>query len=69
MAGARAVEIGSAVYDDVKVFETIKESLYAKDGIACRRDRGVRPWLKESRSRSRSRRIKKETRQYPDVFL
>ncbi len=33
MAGARAVEIGSAVYDDVKVFETIKEGLYAKDGI------------------------------------
>jgi len=35
MAGARAVEIGSAVYDDVKVFETIKEHLYAKDGIAA----------------------------------
>jgi dihydroorotate dehydrogenase (NAD+) catalytic subunit len=33
MAGARAVEIGSAVYDDVKVFGTIGESLYAKDGI------------------------------------
>ena len=34
MAGASAVEIGSAVYDDVNVFGTITESLYAKDGIA-----------------------------------
>jgi len=33
MAGASAVEIGSAVYGDVKIFETIKASLYAKDGI------------------------------------
>ncbi len=33
MAGASAVEIGSAVYNDVKVFETIKAGLYAKDGI------------------------------------
>jgi dihydroorotate dehydrogenase (NAD+) catalytic subunit len=32
MAGASAVEIGSAVYDDVKVFESIKKSLYDKDG-------------------------------------
>lgn len=34
MAGARAVEIGSAVCEDVKIFETIAGSLYAKDGIA-----------------------------------
>jgi dihydroorotate dehydrogenase (NAD+) catalytic subunit len=34
MAGASAVEIGSAVCHDVKVFETIKTELYAKDGIA-----------------------------------
>jgi len=34
MAGASAVEIGSAVYHDVKVFETIKTGLYAKNGIA-----------------------------------
>jgi dihydroorotate dehydrogenase (NAD+) catalytic subunit len=34
MAGASAVEIGSAVYDDVKVFETIKSGLYANGGIA-----------------------------------
>ena len=33
MAGACAVEIGSAVIDDVKVFETISKDLYAKDGI------------------------------------
>ena len=33
MAGARAVEIGSAVYNDVKVFDTIKADLYRKDGI------------------------------------
>jgi len=35
MAGASAVEIGSAVYGDVKVFETIRETLYAKDGVAA----------------------------------
>jgi len=33
MAGATAVEIGSAVYGDVKVFDTIRGSLYAVDGI------------------------------------
>jgi dihydroorotate dehydrogenase (NAD+) catalytic subunit len=33
MAGASAVEVGSAVYNDVKVFETIKADLYRKDGI------------------------------------
>lgn len=33
MAGASAVEIGSAVRDDVKVFETIQKDLYAKDGL------------------------------------
>jgi dihydroorotate dehydrogenase (NAD+) catalytic subunit len=33
MAGACAVEIGSAVYNDVKVFETIKADLYRKDGL------------------------------------
>jgi dihydroorotate dehydrogenase (NAD+) catalytic subunit len=33
MAGASAVEIGSAVYDDVNVFETIRKDLYQKDGI------------------------------------
>ena len=33
MAGAQAVEIGSAVYSDVNVFETIKKDLYAKDGV------------------------------------
>jgi dihydroorotate dehydrogenase (NAD+) catalytic subunit len=33
MAGAQAVEIGSAVYDEVKVFEMIQKDLYAKDGI------------------------------------
>ena len=34
MAGACAVEIGSAVIDDVKVFETIAGDLYAKDGVS-----------------------------------
>jgi dihydroorotate dehydrogenase (NAD+) catalytic subunit len=34
MAGASAVEIGSAVHRDVKVFETIRANLYAKDGLA-----------------------------------
>ena len=33
MAGASAVEIGSAVNRDVKVFETIRSELYAKDGV------------------------------------
>ena len=33
MAGARAVEIGSAVHGDVQVFEKIKADLYAKDGL------------------------------------
>jgi dihydroorotate dehydrogenase (NAD+) catalytic subunit len=33
MAGASAVEIGRALYNDVKVFETIKADLYRKDGI------------------------------------
>ena len=36
MAGAQAVEIGSAVFDDVKVFGTIRDSLYAKDGIPAK---------------------------------
>jgi dihydroorotate dehydrogenase (NAD+) catalytic subunit len=34
MAGASAVEIGSAVYHDVKIFETIKAGLYQKDGVS-----------------------------------
>lgn len=33
MAGAQAVEIGSAVHDNVNVFETIRKDLYAKDGL------------------------------------
>ena len=33
MAGARAVEIGSAVMPDVRVFETIAKTLYADDGV------------------------------------
>ena len=33
MAGAGAVEIGSAVYNDIKVFETIKADLYSRDGL------------------------------------
>jgi dihydroorotate dehydrogenase (NAD+) catalytic subunit len=33
MAGAAAVEIGSAVHADVKVFETIRKELYAKNGL------------------------------------
>ncbi|MFA4859562.1 dihydroorotate dehydrogenase [Methanoregula sp.] len=33
MAGAAAVEIGSAVYGDVSVFDAIKKDLYAKNGI------------------------------------
>jgi dihydroorotate dehydrogenase (NAD+) catalytic subunit len=32
MAGARAVEIGSAVADNIRIFETIRAELYAKDG-------------------------------------
>ena len=34
MAGACAVEIGSAVIDDVRVFETIAGDLYADDGVS-----------------------------------
>jgi len=33
MAGARAVEIGSVVQQDIGVFESIKRDLYAKNGI------------------------------------
>ncbi len=33
MAGAQAVEIGSAIHGDVKVFETIKAELYAAGGV------------------------------------
>jgi dihydroorotate dehydrogenase (NAD+) catalytic subunit len=33
MAGAVAVEIGSAVYSDVRIFETIAKTLYSDDGI------------------------------------
>ena len=33
MAGASAVEIGSAVCEDVNVFETIRKDLYAREGI------------------------------------
>jgi dihydroorotate dehydrogenase (NAD+) catalytic subunit len=33
MAGASAVEIGSAVLNNVKIFETIKAELYKKDGL------------------------------------
>ncbi len=33
MAGARAVEIGSAVQRDIGIFETIKKDLYGKKGI------------------------------------
>jgi len=33
MAGASAVQIGSAVYDDVSVFKTIADELYSPDGV------------------------------------
>jgi dihydroorotate dehydrogenase (NAD+) catalytic subunit len=33
MAGAAAVEIGSAVYRDVNVFDSIRKELYARDGL------------------------------------
>jgi dihydroorotate dehydrogenase (NAD+) catalytic subunit len=33
MAGASAVEIGSAVLNNVKIFESIKADLYKKDGM------------------------------------
>jgi dihydroorotate dehydrogenase (NAD+) catalytic subunit len=33
MAGARAVEIGSAVQADATVFEKVKQDLYTKDGV------------------------------------
>lgn len=33
MAGASAVEIGSAVYDDVNIFEKISADLYSADGV------------------------------------
>ena len=36
MAGAAAVEIGSAVCGDVKVFDTIRGDLYTKDGIPAK---------------------------------
>ena len=35
MAGARAVEIGSAVHGDVTIFSKIAGNLYAKDGISA----------------------------------
>jgi dihydroorotate dehydrogenase (NAD+) catalytic subunit len=33
MAGARAVEVGSAVYRDAAIFEVIKKDLYSKNGL------------------------------------
>jgi dihydroorotate dehydrogenase (NAD+) catalytic subunit len=33
MAGASVVEIGSAVYNDVRIFETIQSELYDADGV------------------------------------
>jgi dihydroorotate dehydrogenase (NAD+) catalytic subunit len=33
MAGARAVEIGSAVAKNIRIFEAIGADLYTKDGI------------------------------------
>ena len=33
MAGASAVQIGSAVYTDIRVFETIAKTLYSADGV------------------------------------
>jgi len=36
MAGASAVEIGSAVLNNVKIFETIKADLYKKDGLSLK---------------------------------
>ena len=38
MAGASAVEIGSAVIDDVEIFRQITESLYRYDGGECPED-------------------------------
>jgi len=35
MAGASAVEIGSAVHTSVDIFETIRSELYAKNGVAA----------------------------------
>ena len=35
MAGARAVEIGSAVADNIRIFETISAELYTKDGCGA----------------------------------
>ena len=35
MAGASAIEIGSAVHGDVQVFEKIRAALYAKDGVVA----------------------------------
>jgi dihydroorotate dehydrogenase (NAD+) catalytic subunit len=34
MAGASAVEIGSAVRTDIRIFSTIAKELYAEDGVA-----------------------------------
>ena len=36
MAGASAVEIGSAVHTDIGIFETIAKKLYSEDGIPSR---------------------------------
>ncbi len=36
MAGASAVEIGSAIIDDISIFATIAEDLYSPDGIDAR---------------------------------
>lgn len=41
MAGAQAVEIGSAVVDDVRVFEQIARELYSGDGVAAEEIVGV----------------------------
>ncbi|MDD3071561.1 MAG: HisA/HisF-related TIM barrel protein, partial [Methanoculleus horonobensis] len=36
MAGASAVEIGSAVIDDIDIFAAIAKDLYSHDGIDAR---------------------------------
>jgi dihydroorotate dehydrogenase (NAD+) catalytic subunit len=38
MAGASAVEIGSAVLDDIQIFRRIAENLYRRDGGECPED-------------------------------
>ena len=46
MAGASAVQIGTAVKDDPGIFRSIASELYQSDGVPSDSIVGVRPWVR-----------------------